>query len=817
MAGNASLFRAGHQEKSDQPMRQRFPNPITFEMEKIMENITKAMDNLNRSMSERYQTDLIPFEDFLRILTEKPEQVIRNIFQVFHDMIRFFVSEGLDEYPDDPESIQYMSYDCTGLFVEDADHPFFADRLFANRLINHVEAMKRGAQQNKIYIFDGPPGCGKSTFLNNLLKKFESYANTDEGMRYETVWRLDRKILGSFPGTENNHPVIEKLSRLLGSHGHSPLPEQENGMAEDSRNPKECGSFFEDQYHPPFSEDYVEIPCPSHEYPLLIVPKRYRRQLLDDLFQNDEFKWNLFTDKTYEWVFRDKPCTICSSLYQALLNKLKSPWEVFKMVYVRPYRFNRRLGEGISVFNPGDRPMRQIVLTNPMLQRRINELLQDSNQVKYIFSRYAKTNNGIYSLMDIKSHNVERLIELHNIISEGVHKVEDIEENVNSLFFALMNPEDKKNIHGIQSFSDRIEYIQILYVLDLNTEVEIYRNIFGKHIDDRFLPRVLHNFARVIISTRLNKRSDALLEWIGDAKKYGKYCDDNLQLLKMEIYTGYIPAWLGEEDRKKFTAKIRRNIIAESETEGKKGFSGRDSIKIFNDFYSACAKEDRLINMYTLKKYFTKIRPDLNESVPEGFLESLTRMYDYTILQEVKESLYYYNEEQISRDIRNYLFAINFEIGDRETCKYTGESIEVTEDFLWGIESRILGAKTTETRRKEFRKETQKTYTSETLTQEIMLEGKAVNETKLYRELYERYVYNLKEKVLDPFLENENFRQGIKDYGKESFKTFDKRIREDVTFLISNLCQKHGYTEQGAKEVCIYVIDGDLARKYEMP
>jgi hypothetical protein len=63
--------------------------------------------------------------------------------------------------------------------------------------------------------------------------------------------------------------------------------------------------------------------------------------------------------------------------------------------------------------------------------------------------------------MDIKSHNIERLIELHNIISEGVHKVEDIEENVNSLFLAVMNPEDKKNIKDIQSFSDRIVYINI--------------------------------------------------------------------------------------------------------------------------------------------------------------------------------------------------------------------------------------------------------------------------------------------------------------------------------------------------------------------
>ncbi len=48
--------------------------------------------------------------------------------------------------------------------------------------------------------------------------------------------------------------------------------------------------------------------------------------------------------------------------------------------------------------------------------------------MKYLFSRYANTNNGIYALMDIKAHNKERFANLHGIISEGVHKVEEIEE-----------------------------------------------------------------------------------------------------------------------------------------------------------------------------------------------------------------------------------------------------------------------------------------------------------------------------------------------------------------------------------------------------
>ncbi len=761
-----------------------------------MENINKAMQLLNRSMDEPGLQTPIPFEQFIGKVASNPSVVMRNVFQIFHDMVLNYVEKGEDEYQDDPESVDFVDYDCTRLFVEDSDHPFFADRLFANRLIKQVESFTRGTQQNKIYIFEGPPGCGKSTFLNNLLMKFEAYANTGEGLRHEAVWRLDRKALGDIPVHEATTPLVAKLCQAL------EVPE------------KAQMNYFKAQDTIRATDTYIEIPCPSHDNPILLIPKNHRRSFFDELFANDEFKWKLFTEKKYEWVFKDNPCTICSSLYQALLHTLKSPLEVFKMLYAQPFRFNRRLGEGISVFNPGDKPIRQVILTNAMLQNRINSLLKDSNQVKYIFSRYAKTNNGVYALMDIKSHNIERLIELHNIVSEGLHKVEDVEENVNSLLMALMNPEDKKSIKDFQSFSDRIEYINIPYVLDINTEVKIYRDIFGKHIDESFLPRVLHNFARTIISTRLNTKSKAILAWIGDPSKYKLYCDKNLLLLKMELYTGYIPPWLTEEDYKDFTAKVRRKILAEAESEGDKGFSGRDAIKIFNAFYSPFAQESKLVNMANLRDFFTKYAKDLSADVPEGFLDSLLKMYNYTILQEVKESLYYYNEERISRDIQNYLFAINFESGAVQTCNYTGEKIEITDAFFESIENRLLGAKASSAKRQEFRGEAQKEYTSRTLTQEIMLEGKPITETNLYELLHEQYIRNLKEKALDPFLENENFRRAIKDYDTDAFKAYDKRIRNDVTFLIDNLCEKFRYTNQGAREVCMYVVDSNLAKEF---
>ena len=367
------------------------------------------MLNLDRSMSERHQQSVIPFEEFLQILSKNPSASLRNVFQVFYDMIKTYVGEGTDEYPEDPASIHFVNYDCTSLFVDGTDHPFFADWLFANRLINHVEAMRRGAQQNKIYIFDGPPGCGKSTFLNNLLMKFEEYTKTEQGLRYEAVWRLDRKLLSTF----SEHEPLSFYDKAVRLSFDGPQ-EGNRSVGEDFDPffPHGKQENLYDQMLPYINGDYIEVPCPSHDNPLLLIPKAYRRELFDDLIKDVEFKQKLFSEKQYEWVFRDNPCTICVSLYHTLLDMLDSPSEVFNMVFARRYQFNRRLGEGISVFNPGDRITKMNVMTNRLLQNQLNSILKDSNRVRYIFSRYAKTNNGIYALMDIKDHNKERFANL---------------------------------------------------------------------------------------------------------------------------------------------------------------------------------------------------------------------------------------------------------------------------------------------------------------------------------------------------------------------------------------------------------------------
>lgn len=733
--------------------------------------INNILNSLKKAIEKREKRKIISFYEYLELVKENPQVVLRNIFQLFHDMVKTYVGEGIDEYPDDPESIGFIKYDCSKLLVGDADNPFFADRLFANRFVRHVESLKKGSQQNRIYIFEGPHGCGKSTFMNNLLKKFEEYTETKEGQGFEITWLLDE---------------------------------------DDQAGAKKNGA--EKENHKKF-----EVRCPSHDYPILLIPKNYRIRFLDKFFQNNEKMRDVLGDKEYEWIFKGEVCTICKSLFWSLFDKFGSFEKVLEKVYVCSYKFDRRLGEGISVFNPGDEPIKISAIGDRQIQEKLNSILGAGNLVKYVFSRQAKINNGIYVLMDVKSNNQDRLLELHNVISEGVHKVGEIEERINSLFLALMNPEDKRIIEeaeGVESFQERIQYIKIPYVMEPQTEVKIYRSIFGEHIDRYFLPMVLENFARVIISTRMNTGSQALSDWIKDLRKYKRYCDENGLLLRMEIYSGIIPPWLSDEDKRNFTAKYRRRVVAEGEKEGSEGFSGRESIRMFNDFLSRFSEKGNLINMDNVCDFFKKMDRDCRDKIPKEFLGSLLNWYDYLVLSEIKEALYFYNKQQISEDILNFIFATNYEIGAKIKCVFTGKEFEVTKDFFKLIGGFVTGEQLTDYNVMSFVQKIQQKYV-EMLTQELKdPDKKDIAETELYKELFESYVKNLKEKVLHPFAKNDNFREAVKAFGTDEFKTFDTRLKDHVSYMIDNLIKKFNYTEQGAKEICLYVLDNGLIEKF---
>ena len=160
-----------------------------------MSDAKKALEFLGSEVEKKRQAALLSFQEYLEYVCKNSHTALRSIFRLFYDMVKGCVGEEDDGHPNDPESIGFIKYDCSKLLVKGADNPFFADRLFANRLIRQVESLHQGFQQNRVYSYEGPSGCGKSTFLNNLLRTFEAYTGTKEGRSYEVLWEIDEGIV----------------------------------------------------------------------------------------------------------------------------------------------------------------------------------------------------------------------------------------------------------------------------------------------------------------------------------------------------------------------------------------------------------------------------------------------------------------------------------------------------------------------------------------------------------------------------------------------------------------------------------------------
>jgi hypothetical protein len=99
----------------------------------------------------------------------------------------------------------------------------------------------------------------------------------------------------------------------------------------------------------------------------------------------------------------------------------------------------------------------------------------------------------------------------------------------------------------------------------------------------------------------------------------------------------------------------------------------------------------------------------------------------------------------------------------------------------------------------------------------IIREGdqERITETEFYHDLLNAYNKNLKERVLEPFVGNQSFREAVKAYGTRDFEVYDGRLKEHVRYMFRNLMDKFGYTEQGAREICLYVLDKELVKKFD--
>ena len=148
------------------------------------------------------------------------------------------------------------------------------------------------------------------------MQKLEEEANSENEQRFEILWKIDKRCLGN--------ALIKTVLLLVNAR----TIRRESG--------RQCsGNSLSD-----------------HDLPILVIPKAYRMRYMQTLFEDDKISWPRLAQK-YEWLFNDRCCTVCESIFWNLFDMLGLE-ATLQMLYAQYYEFNRRLGKGITVFNPDD-------------------------------------------------------------------------------------------------------------------------------------------------------------------------------------------------------------------------------------------------------------------------------------------------------------------------------------------------------------------------------------------------------------------------------------------------------------------------------
>ncbi len=151
------------------------------------------------------------FEDYLRIIRERP-QITRNAFQRVYDMV---ISYGTEEYIDNKKKL--VRYNFFRDEIDAGKDAVFGLDIPLMRLMNVLKAASEGyGPERRVILLHGPVGSSKSTIARLLKKGLERYSTSPEGALYTFTWvNLAETGLASGNADTFDSPMHEEPLRLI--------------------------------------------------------------------------------------------------------------------------------------------------------------------------------------------------------------------------------------------------------------------------------------------------------------------------------------------------------------------------------------------------------------------------------------------------------------------------------------------------------------------------------------------------------------------------------------------------------------------------
>jgi serine protein kinase len=606
---------------------------------------------------------ILSFEEYSQLFLSAPAQQLRNAAMYLVDAIDHF---GHDQVPHPTGSIRrFKVFDPT---PEEPDVRVAGQEEVQNAIYRLLGNFVRAAQINKLILLHGPNGSAKSSLVESLKRGLELYSQTPEGAQYTFNW--------VFPSDK-----LVKGSIGFGGKGGAST----GGLL----------TFA----HLDAEDIEVRIANPLREHPLLLVPLKERKKLIQNALGEK-------ADTVVPAVLLEGQLSHKSKkIFDALLAAYAGDYlKVLRHVQVERFYYSRRYLAGIASIEP---QMSVDASYNQVTADRTQANLPLSLHSTVLFEPHGalvNANRGLIEYADLLKRPLEAFKYLLSFCETGEVPLEHFTLQLDEVLIASSNEKHLsafKELPDFASFKGRIELVRVPYLRRWKVEQEIYdAQVNSRTVGRHVAPHACSVAAMWATLTRLKKplpdryapETRGLVERLTAIEKLRLYQDgeapDRLTLQQQKELKKLLPALYEESD-------------SWPNYEGRSGASAREiKTALFNAAQST--DHDSLHPLAVLKELTALVRDKsvyefLQQEIVDGFHDhaEFVRVVEEQYLdwtdREVRESMGLVSEGQYEELFERYVQTVSAWVkGERVSNRHTGQAEKPDEGRLSEFEGFVM-------------------------------------------------------------------------------------------------------------------------------
>ena len=592
------------------------------------------LSDLSKDYKESMPADLRETKSFQWYLDElyHDPKIARNAHQRVADMFDHYGTE----YDEEAGVVEYKLASEDPL--NDGENTFFG-RVIHESIHEFVNKVKSGARrlgpERRIKLLLGPVGSGKSHFDKQVRGYFEDYTLRDDGRMYTFRWT-------------NLTDVI---------HDQDPAD--------------------------------ATVRSPMNQDPLVLVPHEQRKEIIADLNEALDAPYTIRNEQSLDPESEFYMDELLAYYDDDLESVLENHVEVVRLVA------NENKRQCLETFEPKDKKNQdETELTGDVNYSKI-AIYGESDPRAFDYSgAFCNANRGVFSGEELLKLQREFLYDFLHATQEMTIKPKNNPRiDIDQVIVGRTNmPEyrEKTGDEKMEAFNDRTKRIDYPYVLEYESESEIYRKMLNNadvptvHVE----PHTLEMAGLFGVLTRLVEPTDETVSLLEKAKVYNGELEDE------------------EIDRR----KLREDAAEQSDIgEGMDGVSARFiGDEIAEAIMDSTHRDRSYLSPLSVFSHF-EANLENHGSIPEEnldryyrYLELVREEYKARAIEDVRHALAY-DLEEIQRQGEKYMDHVMAYIDDdRVEDELTGQMQEPDETFLRSVEEKL---DIPEDRKDDFRQE----------------------------------------------------------------------------------------------------------------